>query len=435
MIKQIPKNKISHEFIKIIIFIFLFTIFSGAIRKWVISNKTIGNGILFMQILVPFSLLFINGGLKNWRIGKAIFLFLLFILILCVLNPLNLTFYHGVLGLLLHLNFFFIIFFYLNNRLRFQFEIILNVFVFSALAQLALVFLQFSSPADSFINTYADVEAVGGIATVGNSARVSGTFSYISGFTGYLLFHSLLVWAMIKVGYKSIYTLIMLSGGMIACFMSGARSATYLYLIIIAVISIVENRALRAVVLDVKLFLPVAIMMLLFLGIGSSKFMKVIDNSFSGFMERRDRGVESGEENQRIFGDIVEVINFRGKYPYYGVGLGSTYQGATKLFGISEYVTDYGFFESEFIRIILEGGLLLFVTRIFLTIYLIRKLFIPPLGKLILCIILIFFFSTVFNTYNAVFAALGIILVDYFYYLPLILSYQKKISQQQLLSS
>lgn len=432
---QIPRKVTLNRLTRVVIFIFLFTVFSGAIRKWVISNKLIGNGILFLQILVPFTFLFVKGGLKNWMIGRSNFLLLLSVLIIGIFNPLNLTFSHGVLGFFLHLSFFFIVFFYLNNRVQFQFEAVLSVFVYLGITQLAIGFLQFSSPADSFINTYADVEAVGGIAIVGNAARVSGTFSYISGFTGYLLFHSLLVWAMVKFGYKSIFILIMLSGGMIACFMSGARSATYLYLIILGVVFIAENRAMRKAILDFKLFLPAAFILLLFLGIGSSKFLNLIDNSFTGFMERRERGVESGEQNQRIFGDIIEVINFRGQYPYFGVGLGSTYQGATKLFGTSEYIIQYGFYESEFVRIILEGGFLLFVTRIFLTIYLVRKLFIPPLGKFILCIILIAFFSTVFNVYNAVFAALGIILVDYFYYKPLLLNHQNKRNQQQSLRS
>jgi hypothetical protein len=333
-----------------------------------------------------------------------------------MINPLNLTIYHGILGFLLNFSFFFILFFYINNRSFFRFELILPILVIAGIAQLILGFFQYTQPSTSFINTYADVEAVGSVALVGNAARITGTFSYISGFTGYLFFNSLLAWAMIKYQYKSIYTIFILMMGMVACFMSGARAATYLYLIVLIALFVSEYSSVVKVVFDFKLILPAMIIPLILIGIGSEKFTGLIENAFTGFTTRRKSGVETGEETTRIIGDFIELINFKGKYPLLGVGLGSTYQGATKIFGISPYVSDYGFFESELIRILLEGGFLLLITRIAITIFLIRQLFIPTIGKVFLGIILIFFFPIIFNVYNAVFAALGIILVDYFYY-------------------
>lgn len=59
------------------------------------------------------------------------------------------------------------------------------------LPMMALALLQFRSPVTSAINRYAwgENEGLGGIATFGaqSAARVTGTFTYISGFTSYLV--------------------------------------------------------------------------------------------------------------------------------------------------------------------------------------------------------------------------------------------------------
>jgi hypothetical protein len=423
------QNNKLNSYQKAFLIIYLFTVLSGAFRKWIISDKQIGNVILFLQILVPFAFIFIRNGMKNWQIGKPQFVVLILILLIGAVNPLNLTINHGLLGILLHGSFFFMIFFYINNRQYFQFEQIAGILLLGGLLQLLLAFFQYTQPADSFINTYVDVESVGGVALVGNSIRVTGTFSYISGFTGFLFFNSLLIWALVKYNYKSIYILLLLLFGITACFMSGARAATYTYLIIVAVIAFTEPILFSKSIVDFKSFLPILVIITIVIGFGSEKIVDLLSNSFTGFIERRTRGIESGEESTRIFGDFYEIINFRGSFPIMGVGLGSTYQGANKIFGTSNYVLEYGFFESELVRIVLEGGFLLLTTRLMILIYLLRKLFIPTISKIIIFILLLFFFPYVFNLYNAVFAALGIILVDYFYF-ESIISRQNAVSKQ-----
>ncbi|MEI7979628.1 MAG: hypothetical protein WCI53_12345 [Bacteroidota bacterium] len=280
-----------------------------------------------------------------------------------------------------------------------------------------LVFFQYTQPPDSFINTYADVEAVGSIALVGNSARVSGTFSYISGFTAFLFFNSLFIWALVKYHYKSIYIIMLLLLGIFACFMSGSRGATYLYLIIVLLIGYSEYLTFTKIIFDFKLVFPILIFSTIILGIGNEKLFDTLSSSFAGFAERRNSGIETGEEKSRIINDFIEVINFNGNYPFFGVGIGSTYQGATKLFGVSPYVQEYGFFESEIVRIVLEGGFLLLFTRIFILYVILKNLLIPQIPKIGLFIILLLFFPIIFNVYNSTFAALGIILVDHFYFL------------------
>lgn len=411
-----------NPYLKAVLFIYLFTVFSGAFRKWFNFSDEFSNIIFFLQLLAPYSFLLIRSGMKKWQFGLPVFMLLILVLAIGIFNPWNLTIFHGLLGFLLHFGFYFMIFFYLNNRKQFQLEKIIDIIVITVLGQLALALFQYTQPPDSFINQYADVESVGSIAIVGTSARVTGTFSYISGFTGFLFFISFLIWTLIKYRYKSIYTLILLSIGLVACFMSGARAATYLYLILFSVIALVEYKSLSKVFFDFKLFFPILLILVIFIGIGSESFTTLIENAFSGFLERRNRGISEGEENQRIIGDFVQLINFKGNYPVFGVGLGSTYQGAIKLFGTSPYIVQYGFFESELIRIVLEGGFVLLFTRIVVIIYLMQRLLIPVIGKIVITIILLFFFPIIFNVYNGVFAALGIIFVDQAYYRSRILS-------------
>ena len=428
---QLEKGKIN-IYLKVFLGIYLFTVISGGLRKWFFSSKELDNFVLFLQIIIPYSLLIIKGGIKRWKVGVGVFSFLCFVFFVGILNPLRPSIYHGLLGALLHGSLAFIIFFYINNRSYFKFELILDWLVYLGFLQLALAFFQYSQPPDSLINTYADVEAVGSIATVGNSARVTGTFSYISGFTAFLFFHSFLVWAMFKYKYKSIYTIILLLMGMVACFMSGARSATYLYLILFLIICFNEYKALRKTVLDFKLILPILMIVTFLVGYGFDKIRYLVENAFIGFAERRDRGIQTGEESFRIFGDLNEVLNFRGNYPIIGVGLGSTYQGANKLFGTSPYVLEYGFFESELTRVILEGGYLLLITRAFVIVYLIKQLLIPVNAKIVIVIVLFFFYSSIFNIYNAVFAAIGIILIDHFYYREMTLSQMSRLKYNKV---
>lgn len=233
--------------LKAILFIYLFTVFSGAFRKWFNFSNEFSNIIFFLQLLAPYTFLLVKGGMKKWQFGLPVFMLLILVLAVGIFNPWNLTIFHGILGFLLHFAFFFMIFFYFNNRKYFQLEKIIDIVVVTVLGQLALALFQYTQPPESFINQYADVESVGSIAIVGTSARVTGTFSYISGFTGFLFFLSFLIWTLIKYRYKSIYILILLAIGLVACFMSGARAATYLYLILFMVIALGEYKSLSKV--------------------------------------------------------------------------------------------------------------------------------------------------------------------------------------------
>jgi hypothetical protein len=109
----------------------------------------------------------------------------------------------------------------------------------------------------------------------------------------------------------------------------------------------------------------------------------------------------------------------------FGVGLGSTYQGANLVFGTSEYVLEYGYNESEAGRIVLEGGFILFFLRIILFFVLMNKTLIPLYGK-VLFFAMFFSSQIVFSVYLGAFFLLGIMFVDRAYYLKSVKQIERK---------
>ena len=126
---------------------------------------------------------------------------------------------------------------------------------------------------------------------------------------------------------------------------------------------------------------------------------------------------KTGENTSRIIEPIMEVVNFKGDYYLFGVGLGATYQGATSIWGSSKEVSKYGYYEEEGERIIIEGGYLLFICRLILFSVLGYSLKTPRLFNWIFVSILCLNFMLVFNIYNSIFILFGLALVDRIYFL------------------
>jgi len=398
--------------------IFLFTIFSGAIRKWLITNIAIGNIIFSFQLIVLF--LFGLGDGKGvikvfrhlWLVAYTIYLILL------AFSPMNLTVFHGLFGFLLHFGFWFACFYYIEHRDGFDFRPILTMLVMVAAGEMVLAFIQYQLPPDNFLNRYANEQQVGGnIAVVGTAAavRVTGTFSYISGFSAYLLFHAYFVWALVKLNYRPFITIGLMIFGLVAAFMNGSRGATYVYLLIMIFFLVFEAKNSNIARFVPRLIIPGLILYLVILARGSIGVENNVSTAFDNFQDRRETLSESGEEKSRILVDYYALSDFRGKYPYFGIGLGSTYQGALSLFGSSEYLKEYGLPESELTRIVVEGGFVLLAFRLIMAISFCSLLAVNLPAKFFIGA-LFFITPTVFNIYNAIFSFLGVALIDNIYY-------------------
>jgi hypothetical protein len=126
--------------------------------------------------------------LNTKRKQNCVFPLYLLLLIVEASNPLNLTIYHGLLGILVHSYFWVFIFLYLQNREEVVIEQWICPVLIACLVKVGLGMLQYQQPATSFINRYANLDTVGGnIANIGKAVRVTGTFSYIGGYGAFLL--------------------------------------------------------------------------------------------------------------------------------------------------------------------------------------------------------------------------------------------------------
>ena len=393
-----------------ILITFLFTTLSGALRKWGVSSGAVSNAILGVQLLVPFGLvlLFPNIRLKH-RFIPLIGLYAL-LLIGLAFNPLNRTYFHGVFGFILHFGFWYALFIYFSQRERFSLEKrLFRILLIITIGQLALSFIQYSLPTTHFLNRYVSETAF--IAGVGDAVRVTGTFSYISGFSAFLIFVGLYLWsAAIWKSLRPITILVLLVILLVVSLMNGSRATLALSFFFIGVtgLQLLSMRNIPMLIVTGVLFVFVILL-------NAGNAVTVISEAYENFLTRVEGNAASGEQSQRIVGPIDEVLNYSGDYPVFGVGLGATYQGANALFGSSFFLRSYGFYEEEPERIILEGGFLLFIFRIVLIVVSIRLLRIPKRFSIPLWLLMIFYVPFIFNIYNMYYFLLGLILLDYAY--------------------
>jgi hypothetical protein len=408
-------NPLGANFNNTLFWIAAVTFFSGALRKWVFTSGSIGNIILLIQLFLPFLISIKHNGLSLPAKNNLLYIYICFLLI-SALNPMNLTILHGMLGIMLHLGFWWLIAYYYENRQFIDLRPLNKWMIFFCTIEIVLGFIQYQLPADHFLNKYASMEQLGQgqvIASVGNSVRITGTFSYISGYSSFLIFANLLLWSLIRLNYNKKVVAFLFSGFLVVSLMTGSRSSVLFTIIIYSLIIFSEFN--RETITDFlkSLFFPIIGLLLLLSINGSSGFIDKIKNSYLNFDERRTTNVQSGEQNQRILGDFNELfIDYRGKYPLFGVGLGATYQGATSIFGTSDYVKEYGYYEGELPRIVLESGFIILLFRIALFFWLISWLNVNKFSKFVCFITFIYSSGIVFNIYNSIFLALGLIFLD-----------------------
>ena len=400
---------------QLILFIFLFTTLSGAVRKWVFQGGVVSNAILGIQLIMPLLFLFLPLIKRPNSIGVIlrVYIFLLFPMIV---NPLNHTYYHGVIGFVLHLGMWIPFFYYFNNRSYLSIDRLIPVFILITIAEISLAMVQYSLPFEHFLNRYANESIINHAASIGDSIRVTGSFSYIGGFGSFMFFASCLIHIMIIRKTNFIITYLVLMLGLMGAFMSGYRAVVGLFVLVVFSAFVFSGKFMRQMI---SLFKGgvILIFVLFFnsiindpLGI-ESRFIRSYDN----FTQRVERSTERGEGQSRLSGPINDIINFRGEYWLFGIGLGSTYQGANAIWGESIHLKPYGWYEEEPERILLEGGWILFLIRVILFVVLGYFLNIPLLLKAPLLILIFVYFPIVFNTFNAFYIFLGLSLLDIVY--------------------
>lgn len=400
--------------LRIILYLFLFTTLSGAIRKWVVSSNVLSNAILGIQLLIPFIFIFFkdafkfNGRQQNLFVVLVLYIFSLFLL---AANPLGATLGHGLLGILVHLGFWLPMFIYLKDREHYAIEKLIPFFIVACLAQVFLASIQSQLPPDAFINRYATNYNDGAAdALVGDAVRVTGTFSYISGYGSFMLFYTLVACALIKIRFQPFVLIPFLALGYYGALISGSRGTTYSYLIIVGLFVLTSvNLKANAKLIGGTLLVVLVLGILNFVLQDPLHIYQKFESSSNNFNER----VNGTDDNTkgRVMGAIDEVIYLNYAHDLFGAGLGSTYQGANALFGNNPNLDGQGY-ETEPKRVILEGGYFLLILRLVMLFYLILNLKGNFFFKAAIVVLSIFVFSIVYNTYNCFYLLLGLMLLD-----------------------
>lgn len=391
--------------------IFLYTTFNGAVRKWVIDSAILD----FFTFLVQLGMLVVVVFAYKrdlWGDTKIILVVYGVILALFAVNPRNATIIHGAVGFILHFSVWLTCFIYYQNRDIFPYEQLVKLTIIVLFVQFGLGVVQYSLPNTHFLNKYLSDDA-GANAFVGDRVRISGTFSYISGFTAFLCFCGFFIWslAIYRVNILVRYMLAFLS--FLCVLMSGSRSIFIIFSLPV-IASVLEDfiQPSSRVVGGIALLLFLLAAPILYTNL---EFVNIaVDN----YAQRVETGASSrGDQDTRIFGPLEEVTKFRGEQGIFGVGLGATYVGVNKLLGKSFFTKEYGYYEEIAERIILEGGFVLFFIRVlmFLLLYLYSNL--PRIYLIPFLFIVTFYFNLCFNIPNIIYFILGFCMVDKAYHL------------------
>ena len=412
----VAKPGLTNE-MKVYIALFFVATLGGAIRKWFTTSNAVSNAVLLIQMLLPF-VMFLwrsNGAVSPF--GKYNILLLYFAyLFYHIIHPLQLTFYHGIFGVITHGGFWLLMFFYVSNRHLFKPGQLMRLFLVVGIVEVVLGFTQYALPPTHFLNRYANMKIIKDVATVGDSVRITGTFSYLSGFTAYLLFVAFFIWATIRLKYPAWITVVGITFALITGFMTGSRTATVMTMLMVGPVLVQEYSLQLLLKFLGRLIIPATLFFMFVLTNNQFPLANRITKAYDNFMDRVESNRESGEEQSRLNNFVYLDLGTRFKHPFLGVGLGSTYQGATFLFGTSPYVSQFGYAEDEYTRQLLEGGYLLLLLKFILSIVLVQQLAFKGIMRVVVWLLFTVVNPIVFNVHNAAFIALGLILVDNIYW-------------------
>lgn len=392
--------------------LFSYTVFSGAVRKWAFGPGAVSNVIFFIQLLIPFIFFQLIALSKAPSRFKAPLILLIFIvyLIVAAFNAKNHTIYHGLFGLVIHLGIWVGLISYFKRRDFFEIEKLAGFLILVLLVEVFLASAQNVLPGDHPLNTNSEGNIAEAI--VGDSIRVSGTFSFLGGFQAMVTFYGFFIWFLVVLRFPPALIITVFWLTIYLGLINGSRTAMGMVLGL-SFFSFFFTGFLFKNLLQILLNLSILAVLIFYFG---DNLTTRFEKAYSNFEERVSWGSESGEFEDRVDWTFKEVTDFKGKYPVYGIGLGSTYQGANILFGESIYAKEYGYYETEVGRIILEGGYILFFLRIALLLILLGYSAIPTAGRIV---VLIFFLNNAvtFNVYQGIFFLIGLILVDRAYFI------------------
>jgi hypothetical protein len=249
----------------------------------------------------------------------------------------------------------------------------LRRFALLALPLAALGVVQFYSPTDSIINANVEHEPGTG-AVVGfafNRVRVGGTFSFVSGYSAYLLAAALLLAALLAAGSWRVrgnaLVYVSLATTIAALFATGSRGPVYL---LVAAAALYALLAAATGDLSLRGALRACLAALVFAGV----LWNFLPEPGQAFYSRAAGGDDT---LWRLASPFVEPFAILEQAGPVGFGIGAAHQSAQFLMGSAHSWWTQGILaEAEAARVMLElgilGFMLVFTLRVWLAVWALR---------------------------------------------------------------
>jgi hypothetical protein len=310
-------------------------VFEGAIRKWLLPGSQdlvyFAKDALFLGAYVGF----LRSGSRRWPLPQAPMLYAALVASVVlgmfqVLNPMLPNVLVGVLGFksyFLYVPLLFVVPAVFRDDA--ELALFLKRYVLIIFPVVLLSVAQFFSPAGSVLNTYAQPTESNAISTFGSSnfVRTTGTFSYISGYTSYLLATTILILMILTTTrwrFKgNLVTFAALGAVMLGIMMSGSRGPVFLLALAFPIywwLGVVREKQGGQTV--IRLLLGVG---LLVAGLTSAG-----DQAVTAFSQRASSHEDLSYRVTYPFTSPVHMLSYSGLF---GFGIGATHQAASALTG------------------------------------------------------------------------------------------------------
>jgi len=357
-------------------------VFEGAIRKWLLPGSQdlvyfakdvffLGSYLGFLQARERLRLRYPQAPVlyAGLALGAAVGLFEVF-------NPRLPNFLVGLLGFkayFLYVPLLFVVPAVFPDDLalaRFLKRYVLLAFPVGLLS-----IAQFFSPPGSVLNTYAQATDLSSISTFGSSkfVRTTGTFSYISGYTSFLLAMTILLLMILTATRwrfkRNLAVYAALGTTMLGMLMSGSRGPIFLLALVFPLywwLAVVREKQ------SGKTF----VRLLLGLGLLAAGLSSAGEEAVTAFSQRASASEDVSSRFTSPFTSPVDMLPYAGPLGY---GIGSTHQAAT---AVTKGIVPYSWLgnaapESESGRVMLElgpvGFLLVYAVRLALALFTFRQ--------------------------------------------------------------
>jgi O-Antigen ligase len=337
-------------------------IIEGAIRKWILPGAS--DLVYFLKdvvLLGAYTRYFVLDRTHKRPVGspemKALLWIALVLISLQVFNVRLASVAVGLFGFKAYL-WYVPLCFMLRDLFRSseEFQSFLKWYLLLVIPVGALGALQFISPPDSPLNTYvvgeADVATFSGSDEI-SRARITGTFSYISGYAAFLTVCQALLFSMLTAKLNKVWMIILvgaqalLMGNM---FMTGSRGPVFSGIIVLAGFLFINRWALKREVR--KAFA----MLLLTLAVCAVAGMYWFSDAFDAFWVR---ATTSDSASERATSAITEPLELLSDPEFLGYGTGATHPGGMTIrtrFGLPDPAMRPPDAENETVRVMLELG-------------------------------------------------------------------------------